>query len=159
MVRHNCVGGTGVEAHARSPTVLTSLPVTANERPGHAWVDGQGTIILIGGTLLILISFFTSYSHVDIPCIGAIPVDQQVGIPLHLAALAALVGEVELEARVRDRTADEMARTRERTVERAQLQARLAVGQSRFLLTDSAANRLQLSNALAAVLEELVQFR
>jgi hypothetical protein len=86
-------------------------------------------------------------------------VDQQIGIPLHLAALAALVGEVELEARVRDRTADEMARTRERTARQNRIQARLAVAQSRFLLADSATNRLQLNNVLTAVLEELSQFR
>ncbi len=120
-------------------------------------MDGQATITLIGGWLLILISFFTSYSHVDIPGIGAIPVDQQRllaqprAIPLHLAALAALVGEVELEARVRDRTENEMARTRERTARQNRIQARLAVAQSRILLADSATNKLQLNNALAAV--------
>ena len=51
----------------------------------HAGFDGQTAITLIGGSLLIPISFFASYSHIHIPGIGTLPVDQQVGIHLHLS--------------------------------------------------------------------------
>jgi hypothetical protein len=46
--------------------------------------------------LVVLISFFSSYSHVDIPAHASIALNQQIGIPLLLAALAAHVGEVKL---------------------------------------------------------------
>ena len=44
----------------------------------------------MAGSLVVLITFFTSYSHVDIPTHASITVNQQIGIPLLLAALAAL---------------------------------------------------------------------
>ena len=37
------------------------------------------------------IGLFTSYSHVDIPSHESVAINQQIGIPLLLAALAALV--------------------------------------------------------------------
>jgi hypothetical protein len=48
--------------------------------------DIQGWITLFLGSLLALITLFTSYSHVNIPCIGPIALDQQIGVLL-LAAL------------------------------------------------------------------------
>ena len=60
------------------------------------WLDQSGLAALVAGTLVVLITFFTSYSHVDIPAHVSIAVNQQIGIPLLLAALAALVGEVKL---------------------------------------------------------------
>ena len=147
------------------------------------WLDQSGLAALLAGSLVVLITFFTSYSHVDIPTHASITVNQQIGIPLLLAALAALVGEVELasnarcadqrdriEARIRateerNRSAEERIRAaeernrsaeaRECTARRARIQARLAAAQCRFLLADSPRNRLQLSETLALLLEDL----
>jgi hypothetical protein len=60
------------------------------------WLDQSGLAALLAGSLVVLITFFTSCNHVDIPAHASIEVDQQIGIPLLLAALAALVGEVKL---------------------------------------------------------------
>ena len=60
------------------------------------WLDQSGLAALLAGSLVVLITFFTSYSRVDIPAHARIAVNQQIGIPLLLAALAALVGEVKL---------------------------------------------------------------
>ena len=60
------------------------------------WLDQSGLAALLAGSLVVLITFFTSYSHVDIPSHASVRVNQQIGIPLLLAALAALVGEVKL---------------------------------------------------------------
>ena len=182
------------------------------------WLDRAGLAALLAGTLILLITFFTSYSHVDIPAYGSIQVNQQIGISLLFAALAALFGEVKLasngrcaaerdrgENRIRateerNRTAEERIRTleernrtaeerirageerdraseernrageernrtaearnraaqdRERTARQARIQARLAAAQCRFLLADSPLNRLQLSETLALLLEDL----
>jgi hypothetical protein len=47
---------------------------------------------VVAGLLIALITLFTSYAHVDLPGLGAIPIDQQIGVPLLLASLATLVG-------------------------------------------------------------------
>jgi hypothetical protein len=57
-----------------------------------AGLDLQGWITVIAGLLIALITLFTSYAHVDLPGLGAIPIDQQIGVPLLLASLATLVG-------------------------------------------------------------------
>ena len=133
------------------------------------WLDQSGLAALLAGSLVVLITFFTSYSHVDIPAHASIAVDQQIGIPLLLAALAALVGEVKLasnarcaDQRVRIETRiraaedrNRSAQDRECTARRARIQARLAAAQCRFLLADSPRNRLQLSETLALLLEDL----
>jgi hypothetical protein len=153
-------------AESKDLTTEASLP----------WLDQSGLAALLAGLLVVLITFFTSYSHVDIPSHESIAVNQQIGIPLLLAALAALVGEVKLasnarcadqrdriEARIRaaeerNHTAEERNRSaqdREQTSRRARIQARLAAAQCRFLLADSPRNRLQLSETLALLLEDL----
>jgi hypothetical protein len=58
----------------------------------YPWLNRSGLAALLAGSLLVMITFFTSYSHVDIPTHASIAVNQQFGIPLLLAALAALVG-------------------------------------------------------------------
>jgi hypothetical protein len=63
-------------------------------KDSYPWLERSGLAPLLAGSLLVLITFFTSYSHVDIPAHASIAVNQQIGIPLLLAALAALVGEV-----------------------------------------------------------------
>ena len=131
-------------------------------------LDPAGWASLAAGALIILITFFTSYSHVDLFGFLHFKVNQQIGIPLLLAAMAALVGEVKLasnsrradqrarveEARARKREANEADRERYRASRRARIQARFLVAQCRFLLSDTARNRLQLNEALALLLEE-----
>jgi len=70
-------------------------------------LDRVGFVSLAGGGLVILITFFTSYSHVDLLGIH-VRINQQVGIPLLIAALAALVGEIKLASNIR--CADQIAR-------------------------------------------------
>jgi hypothetical protein len=60
------------------------------------WLDQSGLAALLAGSFVVIIKFFTSYSHVDFPANASSAVHQQIGIPLFLAALAALVGEVKL---------------------------------------------------------------
>ena len=131
-------------------------------------LDPAGWVSLAAGVLIILITFFTSYSHVDLFGFLQFKVNQQIGIPLLLAAMAALVGEVKLasnnrradqrarveEASAREREANEADRERYRASRRARIQARFLVAQCRFLLADTARNRLQLNEALALLLEE-----
>ena len=149
-------------------TVITQDKALTTEEP-IPWLDRSGLAALLAGTLVVLITFFTSYSHVDIPTHASITVNQQIGIPLLLAALAALVGEVKLASN--NRCADQRdriearnsaieerirsAQERECTARRARIQARLAVAQCRFLLADSPRSRLQLSETLALLLEDL----
>ena len=132
-------------------------------------LDPAGWASLTTGFLVVLITFFTSYNHVDLFGFLRFKVNQQIGIPLLLAAMAALVGEVKLasnsrradqnareqEARERKREANEADRERYRASRRARIQARFLVAQCRFLLADTARNRLQLNEALALVLEDL----
>ena len=154
---------------------LTSETRTTESGDNAPPLDPSGWTSLTAGLLVILITFFTSYSHVDLFGILQFKVNQQIGIPLLLAALAALVGEVKLasnnrradqsarerearermaEARAREREANEADRERYRTSRRARIQARFLVAQCRFLLADTARNRLQLNEALALLLEE-----
>ena len=65
------------------------------------WLDQSGLAAFAAGSLVVVITFFSSYSHVDIPAHASIAVNQQIGIPLLLAALAALVGEVKLASNAR----------------------------------------------------------
>ena len=132
-------------------------------------LDPAGWVSLAAGALIILITFFTSYNHVDLFGFLRFKVNQQIGIPLLLAAMAALAGEVKLasnsrradqrarveEASAREREANEADRERYRASRRARIQARFLVAQCRFLLADTARNRLQLNEALALVLEDL----
>jgi hypothetical protein len=131
-------------------------------------LDPAGWASLAAGVLVILITFFTSYNHVDLFGHLHFKVNQQIGIPLLLTAMAALVGEVKLasnnrradqrarveEASARKREANEADRERYRAARRARIQARFLVAQCRFLLADTARNRLQLNEALALLLEE-----
>ncbi len=142
-------------------TVMEEAIGLAQEEP-FPWLDRAGLATLLAGTLILLITFFSSYSHVDIPAYGSIQVNQQIGISLLFAALAALFGEVKLAsngrcAAERDRIEQRIraAEERERTARQARIQARLAAAQCRFLLADSPLNRLQLSETLALLLEDL----
>ena len=151
-------------------------PRAADAEASSTPLDSMGWASLAAGLLVVLITFFTSYSHVHLIGFLHFKVDQQIGIPLLLAAMAALVGEVKLasnhrcadqstrerEARAREREANEADRERYRTAEareqtarRYRIQARCLVAQCRFLLAGTPRNRLQLNEALALLMEEL----
>jgi hypothetical protein len=91
--------------------------------------DRQALATLLAGGLLILISFFTNDSYGDFDSFAELSLDEQIGRSLYIAALAALFGGVELATRLRDR--DRATEERQRTAQRAQLQARLLVAHCR----------------------------
>ena len=116
--------------------------------------DRQGWSTLLAGALLLLISFLANYGDDHLLQFGSLPASDQIGMGLHLAALAALAGDAQLATRLRHRAANEAARNREQASRRARIQAGFLVAQCRFLLADTSRNRLQLSEALAVLLEE-----
>ena len=112
------------------------------------------------GLLLALITLFTSYGHVELPLVGVVELNQQVGIPLIAASLATLVVDAELATRRRSRDqgdrareADQAARERDRAARRAQRQARCTLVQLRHQLEPTALNARNVAN-LIALLEE-----
>jgi hypothetical protein len=80
--------------------------------PQQPLLDRQALATFLAGSLLLLISFTTNYSHVDLQRFGTLTIDEQIGMALHLAALAALFGDVELATRLRHRAANESAEGR-----------------------------------------------
>jgi len=130
--------------------------------PPPCLFDRQGWSTLAADALLLQISSTTNYGDDHLLQLGNLQAAHKVGVGLHLAALAALVGDVELatrlrhrDARAREQEAYEAARDIEQAARQARIQARCFAAQSRFLLADTARNRLQLSEALAVLLEEL----
>jgi hypothetical protein len=119
--------------------------------------------------LLLLISFTTNHGDDNLFHSARLPPTIKVGMGLHLAALAARVGVVELATRVRHRARNReieerinrkqealaTARDREQTARRTPIQAGRLVVQCRFLLADTTRIRLQISKALAVLIEEL----
>ena len=87
-------------------------------------LDPAGLVSLAAGVLIILITFFTSYNHVDLFGFLRFRVSQQIGIPLLLAAMAALVGEVKLASN--SRRADQSAREREASAREREARERMA---------------------------------
>ena len=63
--------------------------------------DIQGWITLLLGGLLALITLFSSYSHVHIPFLGAVALDQQIGVLLLFALVPPLLGDAQLATRCR----------------------------------------------------------
>jgi len=90
---------------------------------------------------------FSNYGDDHLLQFGSLPASDQIGMGLHLAALAALAGDAQLATRLRHRTANEAARNREQASRRARIQTGCLVAQCRFLLADTSRNRLQLSEA------------
>ena len=122
-------------------------------------LDRQGWSTLVAGSLLLLISFTTNYGNDNLSRFRSLPASEQVGICLHLAALAALAGDGQLATRLRHRAANEAAEARNRASEgreqatrRARIQNGCLVAQCRFLLADTSRNRLLLSEALVVLL-------
>ncbi len=131
-------------------------------------LDRQGWITVIAGLLIALITLFTSYAHVDLSGLGAIPIDQQIGVPLLLASLATLVGVAagfceavaQLATRLRSRDQSDRAQEaalraeeRERALRQAQRQARCNLLQFRFLVAPTPVNTRSIAD-LIALLEE-----
>ena len=54
-------------------TVLAQSKDLTTEEP-IPWLDQSGLAALVAGSLVVLISFFTSYSHVDSPAHASIAV-------------------------------------------------------------------------------------
>jgi hypothetical protein len=63
------------------------------------YFDIQGWITLLLGGLLALITLSSSYSHVQIPFVGAVALDQQIGVLLLADLVLALFGDAELATR------------------------------------------------------------
>ena len=142
--------------------VVENSPKLLALPPRPRWLDRQGFSTLFAGALLLLISFTTNYGDDNLLQFRGLPAAIQIGIYLHIAALAALAGDVQLatrlrhrDARTREREAYEAARDRGQAARRTRIQARCLVAQCRFLLADTSLNRLQLSEVLAVLLEEL----
>ena len=129
-----------------------------------AGLDRQGSITVIAGLLIALITLFTS------PSSAPYRIDQQIGIPLLLASLATLVVDAQLATRRRSRNQSDPAREadrrdrerlradrernraaeeRERALHRDQRQARCTVVQFRYLLAPTPANARPIADLIA----------
>jgi hypothetical protein len=125
-------------------------------------LDRQAAATFLAGALLIAISFLTNYGYGALLHLSTLSLDEQIGVSLHIAALAALFGDAELATRLRDRTRDREAETRERELEarnraaqERQRATRRRIAVLRFQLADTPSNRLRLNETLALLLEEL----
>ena len=141
---------------------VQGLPRQPDSAPPPQLLDRQGWSTLFAGALLLLISFTTNYGNDNLSRFSRLPAPVTVAVGLHLAALAALAGDAQLASRLRHRAANEAAEDRNRASEgreqatrRARIQNGCLVAQCRFLLADTSRNRLQLSEALAVLLEEI----
>lgn len=110
-------------------------------------LDRQAAATFLAGALLIAISFLTNDGHGALFHLATLSLDEQIGVSLHAAALAALFGDAELATRLRDRTRDKVARAR-------QLEIRRRIAAIRFQLADTPRSRIQLNETLALLLEE-----
>ena len=126
-------------------TVMNNQPV----------LDRQAAATLIAGALLLSISFFSNIGYGALIHLRAAALDEQIGVCLHLAALAALVGDAELATRLRHRARNEEIERRNREDSKIQRAATRRIAVIRFQLADTPFSRLRLNEALAALLEEL----
>jgi hypothetical protein len=145
---------------------LAATPVP----PRGRWLDLQGWIQAIAGLVIALIALLSSYDHINLPAGTVFQLEQQWGVWFIAASVALVVVDAQLAtgSRLRAaqdaaRAADEAARERDRAAEareqaarRARIQDGCLVAQCRFLLADTSRNRLQLSEALALLLAELM---
>ena len=129
--------------------------------------DLQGSITLLAGALIALITLFTSYDHVDIPGVGSIQLNQQAGVLLIIASLATLAGDVELATRRRLRAerdrirserdrfreAQDRARAEDEAARRARLQARCTLVQLQHQLEPTPEHTQQLRGLIGFLLE------
>ena len=73
-------------------TDVQGLPRQPDSAPPPQLLDRQGWSTLVAGALLLLISFTTNYGNDNLSRFRTLPASEQVGLCLHLAALAALAG-------------------------------------------------------------------
>jgi hypothetical protein len=91
---------------------LESFSALPGLAPRPRLLDRQGWSTLLAGALLLLISFTSSYGDDNLFHFGRLKTADQIGVCLHLAALAALAGDVQLASRLRHRAANEAAQNR-----------------------------------------------
>jgi len=126
---------------------------------GRVWVfDVQGWLTVAVGVLLALFTLFSSYNHVDIPGIGSVGLNQQVGVLLLAALVPALLGDAELATRRRlraegDRIREKEDRIREQAARRARRQARCDRIAFQHQLEPTADHARQLRNVIALLAE------
>jgi hypothetical protein len=131
-------------------------------------LDRLGTTQAIGGLVLGLIALFSSYDHITLTG-TSVQLQQQWGVVFIAASVATVAVDAQLASRSRfreatarleerqtaDRERDRAAEAREQAAARSELQDACLIAQSRFLLLDSPRNRLQLSEAVALLMEQL----
>jgi len=117
-------------------------------------LDRQAAATLMAGALLLAISFFTNVGYGALLHIRATTLDEQIGLCLHAAALAALFGDAQLATRLRDRARNEAIERRNREDSKIQRAATRRIAVIRFQLADTTTSRLQLNAALAELLVE-----
>ena len=92
---------------------------------GRVWLfDLQGWLTVFVGLLLALITLFSSYSHVDIPGLGNVSLNQQVGVLLLVALVPALLGDAQLATRRRLRAEGDRIREQEDRIREKEDRAR-----------------------------------
>jgi len=128
-----------------TPPPAPDLGATPPRWPG---LDRLGTTQAFGGLAIGFIALFSSYDHITLVFI--------------IASVATVVVDAELASRSRLRDAhdrqadrDRAAEAREQAAGRAEIQDACLVAQCRFLLLDTPRNRLQLSEAVALLMEQL----
>ncbi|MCP9907219.1 hypothetical protein KBY72_08520 [Cyanobium sp. BA5m-21] len=113
--------------------------------------DIQGWITLALGGLLALITLFSSYSHVHIPFIGAVALNQQIGVLLLIVLVPPLLG---VAAGFCEAVAELATRCRLRAErDRVQLQNRCSLVQLRHQLDPSERNARRVRDVIS-LLEE-----
>ena len=141
-----------------------------SDLPPPKLLDRQGWSTLFAGALLLLISFTTNYGDDNLLRFASLKTAHQIGMGLHFAALAALVGDVELASRLRHRARnreieDRIAREREaaarerealEAVAREQRQNRALRAGALVLLDPSPLNRRFLAYVAAELALPLV---
>ena len=146
---------------------LGSAPDLVPLRP--CGLDLQGWIQAIAGLVIALIALLSSYDHISLPAGAKLKLPQQWGVWFIAASVALVVVDAQLATGSRLRAAQDAARAaneaaeerdraaaaREQATRRARIQDGCLVAQCRFLLADTPRNRLQLSEALAVLLDEL----
>jgi hypothetical protein len=98
-------------------TVMSNSTLLAGSAQTRPLLDRQVLATLIAGSLLILISFTTNYSYGDFHHFSSLAIDEQIGVCLYAAALAALFGDVELATRLRHRARNREIEARGREAE------------------------------------------
>ena len=112
------------------------------------FLDRPALAAILAGGLLIAISFLTNYGYAAFLTFNQLSLDEQIGVCLHAAALAALVGDAELATRLR-------SRARRSKAESDEIKALCFAAGFRFLLADTPRNRQQLTESVDVLIEQV----